>query len=176
LTHSKKHTIDDMADAKESADDDKMDHNVEGEDEDDEEDLEALQKEIARMEEEAARISKEAEEIGGAGKKSKAAGTDGDNKSSQEQMSNDACSIYVGQVDYSTTPEELVEHFKPCGALKRVTIVVDKYTAQPKGASVLVVFFSFFLDRKCTRLVVAHFSSFSFFILAGFAYIEFEVL
>jgi polyadenylate-binding protein 2 len=156
-----------MADAKKSADNDEMDREGGGgEDEDDEEDLEALQKEIARMEEEAARISKEAEEIGGAGKKAKAAaGTDGD-KSSQEQMSNDACSIYVGQVDYSTTPEELVEHFKPCGALKRVTIVVDKYTAQPKGASVLVVIFPF----GCGSL------SLLFFTLAGFAYIEFEVL
>jgi polyadenylate-binding protein 2 len=123
-------------DAKKSANDEMEIHNVDGEeDEDDEEDLEALQKEIARMEEEAARISKEAEELGngGNGKSNNSGKTAAGDNNEKQETANDACSIYVGQVDYSTTPEELVEHFKPCGALKRVTIVVDKYTAKPKG-------------------------------------------
>lgn len=42
-------------------------------------------------------------------------------------------SIYVGQVDYSTTPEELLGHFEACGTVERVTIVCDKYTGKPKG-------------------------------------------
>jgi hypothetical protein len=42
-------------------------------------------------------------------------------------------SIYVGQVDYSATPEELVAHFKACGTVERVTIMCDKFTGQPKG-------------------------------------------
>jgi polyadenylate-binding protein 2 len=42
-------------------------------------------------------------------------------------------SIYVGQVDYSTTPEELLSHFEACGTVERVTIVCDKLTGRPKG-------------------------------------------
>jgi RNA recognition motif-containing protein len=42
-------------------------------------------------------------------------------------------SIYVGQVDYSTTPEELLSHFESCGVVERVTIVCDKITGRPKG-------------------------------------------
>ncbi|KAJ2370427.1 hypothetical protein IW150_004927 [Coemansia sp. RSA 2607] len=45
----------------------------------------------------------------------------------------DARSIYVGNVDYATTPEELQEQFKGSGAINRVTILCDKYTGQPKG-------------------------------------------
>ena len=35
-------------------------------------------------------------------------------------------SVYVGQVDYSATPEELQVHFKDCGTVNRVTILTDK--------------------------------------------------
>ena len=44
----------------------------------------------------------------------------------------DSRSIYVGQVDYSATPEELQEHFAGCGTVNRVTICCDKYRS-PKG-------------------------------------------
>lgn len=46
-------------------------------------------------------------------------------------------SIYVGQVDYSATPEELVSHFEACGTIERVTIMCDKFTGQPKGFAYL---------------------------------------
>merc|ERR1711981_729301 len=49
----------------------------------------------------------------------------------------DGLSIYVGQVDYSTTPEELLTHFDPCGTVERVTIVCDKFTGRPKGFAYL---------------------------------------
>ena len=39
----------------------------------------------------------------------------------------------MGQVDYNTTPEELLAHFEACGTVERVTIVCDKYTGTPKG-------------------------------------------
>lgn len=42
-------------------------------------------------------------------------------------------SIYVGQVDYGATPEELLNHFEACGTVERVTIVCDKHTGRPKG-------------------------------------------
>lgn len=46
-------------------------------------------------------------------------------------------SIYVGQVDYSSTPEELLAHFESCGTVERVTIVCDKFSGKPKGFAYL---------------------------------------
>ena len=37
------------------------------------------------------------------------------------------------QVDFSASPEELAEHFAPCGTVDLVKILVDKYTGRPKG-------------------------------------------
>ncbi|KAM0935500.1 putative RNA recognition motif domain, nucleotide-binding alpha-beta plait domain superfamily [Dioscorea sansibarensis] len=44
----------------------------------------------------------------------------------------DSRSIYVGNVDYSCTPEEVQQHFQSCGTVNRVTILTDKF-GQPKG-------------------------------------------
>ena len=44
----------------------------------------------------------------------------------------DGRSVYVGQVDYACTPEELQQHFQSCGTVNRVTILTDKFE-QPKG-------------------------------------------
>ena len=38
----------------------------------------------------------------------------------------DSRSIYVGNVDYLCTPEELQLHFQACGTVNRVTILTDK--------------------------------------------------
>jgi len=46
-------------------------------------------------------------------------------------------SVYVGQVDYSTTPQELHDHFSSCGAVTRVTILCDKISGHPKGFAYL---------------------------------------
>merc|ERR1711962_433547 len=51
----------------------------------------------------------------------------------EEKVDADNRSIYVGQVDYSATAEELEQHFHGCGAVNRVTIICDKFTGQPKG-------------------------------------------
>ena len=45
----------------------------------------------------------------------------------------DSRSIYVGNVDYHASPSDLKEFFKECGTINRVTILLDKYTGQPKG-------------------------------------------
>mmetsp|Transcript_33637 Transcript_33637/g.81482 ORF Transcript_33637/g.81482 Transcript_33637/m.81482 type:complete len:221 (-) Transcript_33637:244-906(-) len=45
----------------------------------------------------------------------------------------DKRSIYVGNVDYQTTPDELKELFSPCGTVNRVTILCNKATGQPLG-------------------------------------------
>ena len=44
----------------------------------------------------------------------------------------DARSVFVGNVDYAVTPEELQVHFASCGTVNRVTILTDKAGA-PKG-------------------------------------------
>ncbi|CAK9212471.1 unnamed protein product [Sphagnum troendelagicum] len=44
----------------------------------------------------------------------------------------DARSVFVGNVDYSCTPEEVQQHFQSCGTVNRVTILTDKF-GQPKG-------------------------------------------
>jgi polyadenylate-binding protein 2 len=51
----------------------------------------------------------------------------------EEKVDADNRSIYIGQVDYGSTAEELEQHFHGCGALNRVTIICDKYSGQPKG-------------------------------------------
>jgi len=53
--------------------------------------------------------------------------------SQDEKKEIDARSIYVGNVDYGATAEELEQHFHGCGSINRVTINCDKYTGHPKG-------------------------------------------
>ena len=45
----------------------------------------------------------------------------------------DARSIFVGNVDYGASPEEIQSHFQSCGSINRVTILLDKFTGHPKG-------------------------------------------
>ncbi|EIN10685.1 RNA-binding domain-containing protein [Punctularia strigosozonata HHB-11173 SS5] len=45
----------------------------------------------------------------------------------------DSRSVYVGNVDYGATPEEIQAHFQACGVINRVTILCDKFTGHPKG-------------------------------------------
>jgi len=45
----------------------------------------------------------------------------------------DSRSVYVGNVDYSSTKEELDSLFSACGVVNRVTILTDKFTGHPKG-------------------------------------------
>jgi polyadenylate-binding protein 2 len=52
---------------------------------------------------------------------------------SEDKEDIDGRSVFVGNVDYSTSPEELQAHFQSCGSINRVTILLDKFTGQPKG-------------------------------------------
>ncbi len=45
----------------------------------------------------------------------------------------DSRSIFVGNVDYAASPEEIQAHFQTCGSINRVTILLDKFTGHPKG-------------------------------------------
>ncbi|KAL6515317.1 Polyadenylate-binding protein 2 [Orobanche hederae] len=52
------------------------------------------------------------------------------NQANKEEV--DSRSVFVGNVDYSCTPEEVQQHFQSCGTVNRVTIRTNKY-GQPKG-------------------------------------------
>ncbi|KAL9254684.1 Polyadenylate-binding protein 1-like protein [Drosera capensis] len=61
----------------------------------------------------------------------------GDSSTDATQAANeevDSRSIYVGNVDYGCTPEEVQAHFQSCGTVNRVTILTDRF-GQPKGFS-----------------------------------------
>lgn len=53
--------------------------------------------------------------------------------SAEEKQEADQRSIYVGNVDYSATAQELEAHFHGCGSINRVTILCDKFSGHPKG-------------------------------------------
>lgn len=82
--------------------------------------IEEMQKKVLEMEEEAEKLKKLTDSV-----EETTEGID------REEV--DKRSVYVGQVDYGSTPEELQEHFKSCGSINRITILVDKFTGSPKG-------------------------------------------
>lgn len=47
----------------------------------------------------------------------------------------DKRSVYVANVDYGATEEELRTHFHGCGFINRVTIVCNKFNGRPKGCA-----------------------------------------
>jgi len=55
------------------------------------------------------------------------------NLSLEEKMDVDSRSVYIGNVDYGATAEELEQHFHGCGSINRVTILCNKYDGHPKG-------------------------------------------
>ncbi|CAH9058261.1 unnamed protein product [Cuscuta europaea] len=56
--------------------------------------------------------------------------TDAADQADKEEV--DARSIFVGNVDYECTPEEIQQHFVSCGTVNRVTVRTDKF-GKPKG-------------------------------------------
>uniref|UniRef100_A0A8C6I4I9 Polyadenylate-binding protein 2 n=1 Tax=Mus spicilegus TaxID=10103 RepID=A0A8C6I4I9_MUSSI len=68
----------------------------------------------------------------------------------EEKMEADARSIYVGNVDYGATAEELEAHFHGCGSVNRVTILCDKFSGHPKGFAYID-----FSDKESVRTSLA---------------------
>ncbi|KAK4249739.1 hypothetical protein C7999DRAFT_12500 [Corynascus novoguineensis] len=99
--------------------DETRDH-VDGENE--EEEILAMKKRVAEMEAEAAKL-----------REMQASLDQARQDLSEDKEDVDNRSIFVGNVDYSTSPEELQAHFQSCGSINRVTILLDKFTGQPKG-------------------------------------------
>jgi polyadenylate-binding protein 2 len=53
-------------------------------------------------------------------------------KAEEDRAARDERSVFVGNVDFSTTGEELMGYFSSCGTIERVTILSDKF-GTPKG-------------------------------------------
>lgn len=70
--------------------------------------------------------------------------------SDPEKQETDLRSVYVGNVDYGASPEELQNHFAECGTINRVTILCDKYTGHPKGFAYVE-----FLEKESVENAVA---------------------
>ncbi|CAF3276056.1 unnamed protein product [Rotaria socialis] len=98
----------------------------------DEADLETMRKRIREMEEEAEKLKQMQLEVE---KQMQLPSTPGTPTfpTIEEKMDADQRSVYVGNVDYSATAQELENHFHGCGSIHRVTILCDKFTGQPKG-------------------------------------------
>ncbi|KAI5384518.1 polyadenylate-binding protein 2 [Lathyrus oleraceus] len=92
--------------------------------------LDEMRRRLKEMEDEAAALrdmhAKVEKEIGSTQDPAAAAASQ-DNKEEA-----DARSVFVGNVDYACTPEEVQQHFQSCGTVNRVTILTDKF-GQPKG-------------------------------------------
>ncbi|KAG8373386.1 hypothetical protein BUALT_Bualt11G0019000 [Buddleja alternifolia] len=92
--------------------------------------LDEMKKRLKEMEEEAAALremqTKVEKEMGAVQDPATTAAA----QASKEEV--DSRSVYVGNVDYACTPEEVQQHFQTCGTVNRVTILTDKF-GQPKG-------------------------------------------
>lgn len=91
----------------------------------DEKELEEMKKKMQEMEEEARKLKEMQEQVEIMTNASISTGE------SKEEV--DARSVFVGNVDFSATAEELQQHFQAAGTINRVTILCDKHTGHPKG-------------------------------------------
>ncbi|KAG5607304.1 hypothetical protein H5410_028796 [Solanum commersonii] len=99
-------------------------------DEDAVKELDEMKKRLKEMEDEAAALremqAKVEKEMGSVQDPANADAS----QANREEV--DSRSIFVGNVDYACTPEEVQQHFQACGTVNRVTILTDKF-GQPKG-------------------------------------------
>lgn len=111
-----------MADTDDKHEDEQLDRQPEDEDVGDEEEIAAMKKRVQEMEAEAAKL------------REMQASLDSQTENLRENKEDiDARSIFVGNVDYGASPEEIQAHFQSCGSINRVTILLDKFTGHPKG-------------------------------------------
>lgn len=108
--------------------------------------LEAIKLRVREMEEETEKLKQMQDEV------DRQMNITGKPKtlSLEEKQEIDARSIYVGNVDYSTTADDLERHFHGCGSVNRVTILTDKYTGHPKGFAYVE-----FAEKDAVQIAVA---------------------
>lgn len=102
------------------------------------EEIQAMKRRVAEMEQEAAKLR----EMQASLEERERTQEVGEDKSDV-----DSRSIFVGNVDYSASPEDIQAHFQSCGSINRVTILLDKFTGQPKG------YVSLLIGRLTVRLL-----------------------
>lgn len=97
--------------------------------------LEAIKARVREMEEEAEKLKQMQTEVDKQMNLGSPppTGPGGLNLSFEEKVEVDNRSIYVGNVDYGATAEELEAHFHGCGSINRVTILCNKFDGHPKG-------------------------------------------
>ncbi|XP_065186461.1 polyadenylate-binding protein 2-like [Sycon ciliatum] len=97
--------------------------------------LELIKARVKEMEEEAEKLKEMQNQVDKQMMSPKTAGTPtaASFPTPEEKADADARSVYVGNVDYGATAEELEEHFHGCGSVNRVTIMCDKFSGHPKG-------------------------------------------
>lgn len=99
----------------------------------DDPELEAIKARVREMEEEAEKIKAMQSEV----EKQMNLNASGIGSppamSAEEKLDADLRSIWIGNVDYGATAEELEAHFHGCGSINRVTILCDKFSGHPKG-------------------------------------------
>ncbi|RSH81878.1 cytoplasmic RNA-binding protein [Apiotrichum porosum] len=93
------------------------------------EELKRMQAQLAEMEAEKHALEKDAPDSAGGEGETADANMDDD----EAPAAVDARSVYIGNVDYGATPEEIQAHFQACGTINRVTILCDKFSGHPKG-------------------------------------------
>ena len=91
--------------------------------------LDEMKRRLKEMEEEAAALKEMQTKLAQEMQVPIAQDPAADQASKQEV---DSRSVFVGNVDYSCTPEEVQNHFQSCGTVNRVTIKADKF-GHPKG-------------------------------------------
>ncbi|KAH0839693.1 hypothetical protein J3R83DRAFT_614 [Lanmaoa asiatica] len=119
---------------------------------------EAESKEIQLMKqrvEEMEREAKKLRELQAAAESQSAAGGAGTDQgvpmeTEEDRAIADSRSIFVGNVDYGATPEEIQGHFQACGTINRVTILCDKFTGHPKGFAYVEFAEPDFIDAALT--------------------------
>jgi hypothetical protein len=86
------------------------------------EEISAMRRRVQEMEEEAAKLREMQQSL------------DTERHEMRESKEDvDARSVFVGNVDYGASPEEIQAHFQSIGSINRVTILLDKFTGHPKG-------------------------------------------
>ena len=87
------------------------------------EEIAAMKRRVAEMESEAAKLREMQSQLD----------QQSETLQREDREDVDARSIFVGNVDYGATPEEIQAHFQSAGSINRVTILLDKFTGHPKG-------------------------------------------
>ncbi|XP_053574555.1 embryonic polyadenylate-binding protein 2 [Bombina bombina] len=68
----------------------------------------------------------------------------------EEKKEADRRSVYVGNVDYGGTAQDLESHFSGCGSINRITILCDKFSGHPKGYAYIE-----FAERNSVEAAIA---------------------